>query len=213
MAASVSIDSQQQFRGFSLSDGHPTASALVSYDDASGFYLNGAVSAVERDSGPHWLGYQANAGFARRLSPVLSLDAGVARSGFDYRYPYPYRGGRWAHYTEAYVGASLRDFTARVSYAPNYYDHGVSTLYAEVEAGFQPAAEWRLSAHAGALTYLDAPAYVDRSARYDWRLAASRQIGRFELHSTLSGGGPRKSYVYGLGRSGTAVTVGASLNL
>jgi uncharacterized protein (TIGR02001 family) len=213
MAASVSIDSQQRFRGFSLSDGHPTASALVSYDDASGFYLNGSISAVERSGGPKLLGYQANAGFARRVSPVLSLDAGLVRSAFDYRYPYPYEGGRWTHYTEAYVGASLRDVTARLSYSPNYYDHGVSTLYAEMEAGFQPAEEWRLSAHVGALTYLDTPAYVDRSARYDWRLAASRQLGRFEVHSTLSGGGPRNSYVYGLGRSGTALTVGASLNL
>ena len=193
-----------------MSDGHPTASVLASYDDASGFYLNGSVSGVQRSGGPRLLGYQANAGFARRLNSALSLDAGVVRSAFDYHYAY---GARWTHYTEAYVGATFRDVTARVSYSPNYYDHGVSTLYAELETGFQPADEWRLSAHAGALTYLDAPAYIDRSTRYDWRVAASRQLGRFELHSALSGGGPRNSYVYGLGRSGTAVTVGASLNL
>lgn len=211
LAGSISLDSDQRFRGFSLSGGNPVATATMSYDDPSGAYANAALSTVARHGGPRLLGYQANVGYAQTLNSDLSVEAGVVHSVVNYRAADYGRAG----YTEAYVGASARNVAARLSYSPHYYQHGVSTLYGELQATFHPADHWRLSTHAGGLVYLDyagAPPGLDRSVRYDWQVAASRQLGRVELHSTLSGGGP-KAGLYRFGRSGTALTIGATLSL
>jgi uncharacterized protein (TIGR02001 family) len=209
VAGSVSVDSDNRYRGYSLSDGRPSATAQLSYDHVSGLYLSAAVTGVARRDGPDLLGYQANLGLARRVSSTVSLDAGVTHSVDRYRYlgiNYP------ASYDEAYIGANAHNVSARVSYSPHYFQSGVSTLYGEIEAGTQPAEKWRLSGHVGVLTYLTAPAYFETAARYDWRVGVSRQLGALEIHTALSGGGPREPYPYELGRSGTALTVGASLN-
>ena len=209
VALSLAVESDHRFRGYSLSDGRPTAAISAAYDDTSGFYLNGSLIGVYRRDDPDFLGYQANAGYARRLSPTLSIEGGVVHS--KYRYPYY---GRTASrsYTEAYVGAHLRDFTARLYYSPHYFAEGTSTAYAELEAAYQPAANWRLSAHAGALFYLTRPAYRDLPTSYDWRLSASRQFGRAEVHAALSGGGPGKDYYDYEYHDRTALTVGATLS-
>lgn len=211
LAGSISVDSDQRFRGFSLSDGRPTATLAASYDDQSGLYANADVMAVDRrHDGVGLLGYQVNGGFARRLSGILSVDGGIVRSEISY----PYHGRTvWDRYTEAYVGATLRNISARVSYSPHYYRSGFSTIYAELEGGFRPADNWRVSAHVGALGYLSAPYYASNAARYDWRVSVSRQIGQLELHSALSGGGPHRYDLYGFRHSGTALTFGASFNL
>jgi uncharacterized protein (TIGR02001 family) len=209
VAGSVFVDSDDRYRGYSLSDGRPTATAQLSYDHASGLYLNAAVTGVARRDGPDFLGYQANLGFARRVSSTISLDAGLTHSVDRYRYlgnNYP------ASYDEAYIGANAHNVSARVSYSPHYFQSGVSTLYGEIEAGTQTAEKWRVSGHVGVLTYLAAPALLDTASRYDWRVGVSRQLGAFEIHTALSGGGPRDRYPYVFGQSGTALTVGASLN-
>ena len=209
MAGSVTVDSDYRYRGYSLSDGKPVASAQLSYDDQSGFYLNGALTGVARSEGLDFLGYEANFGFARRVSTTVSVDAGVVRS--LYRYPV-YGVERSGSYDEAYVGLNAHNISARVSYSPHYFRPGATTLYGEVEAGFQPAAKWRLSGHAGVLKYLTAPEYFDDRTRFDWRLSASREFGRLELHSALSGGSARRRYSYHTGDSGIALTAGATLN-
>ena len=86
VAASAAIESDFRFRGFSLTDGHPAGTLQLSYDHSSGFYANGAASAVARDGGVDFLGYQVNAGFAQRVTPELSLDAGIVQRWFRYRY-------------------------------------------------------------------------------------------------------------------------------
>ena len=100
----------------------------------------------------------------------------------------------------------------RLYFSPDYFHPGVATLYGEVEAALQPSPKWRISAHVGALAYLSAPdAYrVSRVTRYDWRLGVARQLGSFELHAALSGGGPGKEYYSGSTHSKTAVTGGMS---
>jgi len=209
VAGTISVNSDDRYRGYSLSDGRPTATAQLSYDHASGLYLNGAVTGVARRDGPDLLGYQANIGFARRVSSTISLDAGLAHSLNRYRY----LGTNYsASYDEAYIGANAHNISARLSYSPHYFQNGVSTLYGELEAGTQPAPKWRLSGHVGVLTYLTAPIYFESRTRYDWRLGVSRELGAFEIHTALSGGGPRERYPYELGWSGTALTVGASLS-
>jgi uncharacterized protein (TIGR02001 family) len=183
VAIEAALQTDYRVRGYSVSDGEPTASVSVSYDDPSGIYVGGLAIATLRDGDPALLGIQGSAGYAVRLTPRLSLDGGVART----EYFYGYGTARNYHYTEAYVGIALPHVAARLSYSPDYYRAGVDTLYAEVDAGFEPAPNWFLSAHAGVLTYLDAPPPYSPRTRYDWRVGASRQFGPYAVHLDVSG--------------------------
>ncbi|HUE79358.1 MAG TPA: TorF family putative porin [Sphingomicrobium sp.] len=209
VALSLAVESDYRFRGYSLSSGRPTASVNLAYDSPSGLYLYGSVAGVHRNDGADLLGYQANIGYAKRLTPTASVDAGVIH--FQSRYPY-FGSTQSSHYTEAYVAAHVREFTARVFYSPHYFRDGVSTAYGELDAAIQPSANWRLNAHVGLLAYLTTPVYFDRSTSYDWRLRASRQFGAVEVHAAVTGGGPGKDYYGGAAHDRTALTVGGSLN-
>ena len=193
------MQTDYRIRGYSISDGQPSASLSVSYDDPSGVYLGGSAVATIRDGDPELLGIQANLGYAMRLSPTVSIDGGVSRT----QYFYGYGTSRNFDYTEIYLGLALPIVAARLSYSPDYYRDGTSTLYAELDGGFEPAPDWFLSAHVGALTYLDTPPVFLPRTRYDWRLGASRQLGRFAVHVDVSGrilGEPNGYFPYALSR-------------
>lgn len=207
---SVHVESDYRFRGRTLSAARPTAALQLSYDHPSGLYFTASGIGVASRDGPDALGYQLNAGYARRLGSDVSVEAGVIRS----QYGSNYSTGRAAHYTEGYVGITRRQLTARVYYSPDYFYKDYESLYGELEAGFDPAPNWRISGHVGALKYVSLPDhfYGSRATRYDWRVGASRQFGRFEIHAALSGGGPGKQY-YRYGRHNlTALTAGASFS-
>lgn len=169
-------------RGYSVSDGNPAASLALSYDDPSGAYLGATVIASWHDGEPELSGLQANAGYAVRIAPQLSLDAGVSHS--EYRYTYR---NRRLGYTELYLGVSAPHLSVRLNYSPDYGRSDNSTLYAEVEGGIEPATDWLLSAHAGVFSYLGKhPAFLPRE-RYDWRIGAARRFGASALRLDLSG--------------------------
>ena len=50
LAANLEVDTDNRFRGVSLSGGKPSLRAGVSYDDASGFYTGMSATDVELDS-------------------------------------------------------------------------------------------------------------------------------------------------------------------
>ncbi|MDB5707010.1 MAG: hypothetical protein JWN66_4126 [Sphingomonas bacterium] len=178
--------------------------ADLGYDHASGLYLG--ASAVTDLNRAAVIGLQGNIGYARRLSPTLSIDGGVVRS----EYLSSFSGGRAAHYTELYLGLTRRSLSARAYYSPDYFRTGARTLYGEVEGVIHPAAQWRLNGHVGALTRLGAlPLYTQRTS-YDWRLGVTRQLGHFDVHAAVSGGGPGADYYAGRRRDRTALVVGAA---
>ena len=183
VAIEAALQTDYRVRGYSVSEGEPAASLSVTYDDPSGAYLGALAIGSIRDGDPDLLGIQGSAGYAIRLTPRLSLDGGVART----EYFNGYGTTRNYHYTEAYVGLALPNVAARLSYSPDYYRAETDTLYAEVDGGFEPAPDWFLSAHAGALTYLDAPPVYSPRTRYDWRIGASRQLGPYAIHLDVSG--------------------------
>jgi hypothetical protein len=85
-------------------------------------------------------------------------------------------------------------------------------LYGEIETGFEPKRHWRISAHAGMLVYLNkASKYGAGSTHRDWRISVSRQFGRLQIHSALSGAGPSEYYGYRVHKK-TALTAGASFS-
>jgi uncharacterized protein (TIGR02001 family) len=207
VAGSVAIDSDYRLRGYSLSDNQPTASLQVNYDDKSGLYFTFSAL-TELGHGGRFLGVIGNAGYAKRLNERVTLDAGVIRSQLRSAGPdaFGYK------YTEIYAGAYVGPITGRIYYSPDYRTPGLSTIYGELEAGFEPARNWRVSAHVGMLTYLNSKSfYRGGNTHQDWRVGVSRQFGNFEIHSALSGGHPYEYSGYRVHKK-VAATVGGSFS-
>jgi uncharacterized protein (TIGR02001 family) len=183
VAIEAALQTDYRVRGYSISDGNPAASVSLSYDDPTGIYLGGSVIGTIDDDEPALLGIQGSAGYAMRLSPALAIDAGVSKT----QYFYGYGTSTNYDYTEVYLGLALPRVAARLSYSPDYYRNETETLYGEIDAGFEPAENWFLSAHAGVLNYLDTPPFYVPKQAYDWRIGASRQFGRYGVHVDVSG--------------------------
>jgi uncharacterized protein (TIGR02001 family) len=205
-AGSLGIESDYRLRGYSLTNDQPALTAQISYDHRSGAYLNvSGLAEIGRER--RFLGVIAAAGYAKRVNERLTVDGGVLR--------YQLRGASGGRpgfeYTEVYAGAYAGRLSGRISYSPDYRRSGLSTVYAELEAGVEPASGWRLSGHLGLLTYLNSTyGYGAGAAQTDWRIAAARQLGRVELHTAVSGGAPSSYYGYRVHK--TAVTAGASVS-
>lgn len=205
VAASVGVDSDYRLRGYSLTNDHPALTGQVSYDDPSGLYLSASGLGDLGDSG-RFLGVIADVGYAKRVGQHVTVDAGVLRSQIGSAYA----GGLGYKYTELYVGAYAGPIAGRLYYSPDYRTSGQSTLYGELEAGFEPAKNWRLSGHVGLLTYLNSSRYWESGETHrDWRISLARQFGGFEIHSALSGGG-RRTYYGGRLHKQAAFTIGGS---
>jgi uncharacterized protein (TIGR02001 family) len=207
LGGSVAVDSDYRLRGYSLTDNQPAVSAQLTYDHSSGFYFN--LSALEQlNHDPRFLGVIGNVGYARRVSPHVTLDAGVLRSQIrsagDNDRPFKY--------TEFYAGAFVGPVSGRIYYSPDYRYDGQSTLYGEIEAGFEPKANWHVSGHVGMLTYLNSPSIYDSGSTHrDWRISVARTFGSFEIHTAFSGGGPSRYLGYRVHKT-SALTAGASLS-
>jgi uncharacterized protein (TIGR02001 family) len=207
VAATVGVDSDYRLRGYSLTNDHPAISGSVSYDHSSGFYFSLAGLADLRAE-PRFLGIIGNVGYARKVGTVVTIDGGVLR--YQIRSAESDKPG--FEYTEFYGGASVGLVTGRVYYSPHYRTDALPTLYGEVEAGFEPADKWRLSGHVGVLTYLKSSYYYRSGETHrDWRVTLSRRLGRFELHSAISAGGPSSYQGYRLHKK-VALTAGASVS-
>jgi uncharacterized protein (TIGR02001 family) len=206
VAGSIALDSDYRLRGYSLTDDRPAFSAQLSYDDPSGIYLS-LTGLTELGSPRRFLGGIGNIGYAKRLNSNVTLEAGVVRS--QIRAAVPEALG--FKYTEIYAGAYVGIVSGRIYYSPDWRTGHQQTLYGEIEAGFEPLANWRLSGHLGLLTHLDSsPYYRAGETQGDWRIAAARQLGRFELHAAISQGGPERRYGYLMHRK-VALTVGGSV--
>lgn len=176
-----------------------------------GIYADGSATVVlARDDDARFLGYQVDAGIAKRIGDLWTVDAGVAHNQFHAAYA----GGFAYSYTDGYVGATHGALSAYVFVSPNYYAHENWTLYGQLEGNLTPAKNWRLSAHVGSLIHLYTPTGYGRrpKTQYDWRLGVARELSAFEIHAALSGGGPGRQFYYGGTHSRTALTAGASVN-
>lgn len=183
IAVEAAIQSDYRLRGYSLSDEKPVASVSLAYDDPSGFYLGGTASGTIRGGDPEPFALQGNIGYAGRVAPGVSIDGGVSRS----QYYSGYGTSRNYHYTELYLGLATPIVTTRVRFSPDYFRADTPTIYVEAEGGIEPAKDWFLSAHAGALSYLEKPPFYLARRRYDWRLGVSRLFGPWGVHADLSG--------------------------
>ena len=179
ISVSTSLESDYRFRGISLSNGRPALTASIAYDDSSGAYLG--ASAIAQDTahaGVQMLGYVEYIGFATPKRGGVALDFGVNNETLT-----AYADREYVlRYTEAYVGLTSSNISAHVYYSPNYFRAGASTLYADVDGAFRPAAHWRLFGHVGVLTPTGpADVQTNRRERYDLRAGVAREFQRSEV--------------------------------
>jgi uncharacterized protein (TIGR02001 family) len=195
LGGSLSFQTDDYFRGRSLSEGRPVATLSLSYDDASGFYAAGAATGVAtRRDGVKLLGFQENLGFARKIGTGPTIDVGLTNANYsDY-----FSGGYHAEYREAYVGLITEHLSTHIHYSPHYFRGGISTLYADADGVLRPLPLWRLTGHVGVLTQLDGPRPTgEPRTRYDWRVGLGRRLGPLDLQLAWTQGGPERDYYDG----------------
>ncbi|MBU3078111.1 TorF family putative porin [Sphingomonas quercus] len=206
LGGGIGVESDYRLRGYSLSAGRPVATGQLGYDHSSGLYVDGYAVAMFAQGRAHFLGWDTNIGYARRLGTGAAADLGVIRR----QYRASYAGGRASRYTELYAGLTLQPIVVRLYYSPDSFVRDASTLYGEVEGTLIPSRDWRIGGHVGALAFVDDGG--GRPVRYDWRLSATRLLGSFDVHAALSGGRPGRQYYDGRAHDRTALTAGASWN-
>lgn len=208
VGATASIFSDDQFRGYSLSQGRPVAILDVDYDDPSGLYAGASATGMLRSGGdPAPLGFQVDGGYATRLSSGTSLDFGITHSSYSH-----YSSG--SSYTEVYAGIVSGGLSSRISLSPHYFETGGWAAYGEVNGVIKAAPKWSLDGHLGVLMPLGRSSLAGSyRANFDWRIGVTHEIGRLAVHAAWSDGAPGRDYYGEQHHSRSALVVGASLAL
>ncbi len=198
MSFSAAIDSDDRFRGLSLSHGRPDLRFDLGYDHPTGLYAGAslAVASGRMQQNP-LIHYTAYAGWVSAPRTGVSWEGGVSHTHIGDRERYDY--------DELYTGLITEAASARLSYSPHYYGHDVQTLYADLSGGKRLSGRVRVFAHAGWLTRLSG-AWGLRS-RYDVSAGVATTIRAYELRLSVTQGPPL--YSWGREDGGTALVVSA----
>lgn len=205
LGGALSVDSDYRLRGVSLTDNRPALALSLAYDHGSGAYAGAAVVAHDfADGGGRLLGHMEYVGYAVQGRGGYAWDVGLSNQDFV-----PYGPQRFhLRYSEAYVGVSKGDLSARVYYSPNYLPSWGTTTYLDLNGVLRPADNWRLSGHAGALVPTGGGGGSVRT-RYDLRLGVARDFKAGEIRANLSTAFPTPRALSS--RTGLALVVGASV--
>jgi uncharacterized protein (TIGR02001 family) len=210
VGATVSIFSDDRFRGYSLSDGRPVGTFDFAYDDSSGFYADAAATGVVRQGSPAALGAQFNAGYARQLKSGTTLDFGATYATYSH---YSNSGGRKS-YGEIYAGIARGALSSRIFLSPHYSEAGLWTAYGEINGTISPARKWSIDAHAGVLLPLRTPGNEENyRPAFDARLGVTRELGPLSLHASWVLGEHGREYYGDRARGGSAFVLGATFAL
>ncbi len=207
LGATVTLASQDRFRGYSVSDGYPATTFALSYDDAAGPYVEGSIMlAGNLSDGLERSRFEANAGYALRLKQGPTLDAGVVHAEYAGYRIY----GSQAVFTEFYAGLITGHIQAHVHYAPTYFQRGVSTFYTDLDGTTEIAPRLRLSAHVGALFQLNGHHEAAGTRTQDWRIGASTDLRKLTFELALSSGSEKRSFYGAVKSGGTALLFSVS---
>lgn len=177
----LALMTDDSFRGQSISDGRPTLTADLSYDDVSGLYAGFATAVgFMADDAPRFLRGAVFGGYSHKIATGVALDGGVIVRHYTDAATFTYL----PTFGEAYIGLIGRRISARLFHAPHY--GGGPATYGELNALLLEKGPWSLSAHAGILS---SPPDETRGRHVDtdWRLSAVRQLGRFRLSASFVG--------------------------
>lgn len=204
----MGIESAYRSRGHAVSADKPVLTGELSYDDKSGVYASAGGVFLIGGGDPGVLALRGDLGFAKRVTPRLTIDVGVTHTQYVARR----NATRDTGYTEIYAGMTRGIVSARLYYSPNYFASGIGTLYGEIELAIEPAKNWSIFGHAGRLAYVQLPANSGRRSQNDWSLGAARRLGRIDVHAAVSGGGPGRDFYLAAYHDRTAATAGISYN-
>lgn len=208
IGASLTIASQDRFRGYSVSDGYPAATLSLSYDDARGPYVEASIMAAgTSEDGVKRYRFEENAGYALRIASGPTIDAGIVHADYSGYRIY----GRRAVYTEYYAGLVMGRVSAHLHYAPDYYQHGVAALYGDVDGSLALTPRLRAIGHVGLLRQIDGPREPAGRRMHDWSLGAVRDVGRLSVQATLASGSRKRSFYGEAKHGGTALIVAATI--
>ncbi|MDN3919857.1 TorF family putative porin [Roseateles violae] len=182
---SVSLQSDQRYRGISLSDERPQAQASLGYDGVSGWYGGALLGRARFDAyrqSTMLLGYLGRVG---PLATDLDAEAGLLLSHFASENAYDYG--------ELYAGLIAPRWRLRLHLSPDYFGRDMRSLYADLELNRPLDAAWQLFAHLGVLQGLGGSAVHAHDTQADLRLGAAWRHGAYELQLSWVGvqrGGP-----------------------
>lgn len=180
LGASASLVSDYSVRGISLSQGRPEPQLRIDYDASGGWYLGALAAGVSLPDSNARQQLLAYGGYAQRLSPGLSWEAGALDVSFLHDTEYRYH--------EFYAGLADGGTSARLYYSPAYYGNG-KTLYAELNHTVPLRGHLSLSAHLGLLRPFGDSGEGQRQT-IDGRLTLGMDFGELNLQLALLGAAP-----------------------
>lgn len=186
-SGSVTLMSDNRFRGVSLSDGQPDVRAGLGIDLAGGWYAGTSVTRAELwpdHRRPQWLFYGGRSGV---WEAGRSWELGATRVHFASAGHYDY--------SEFYAGLLGPTVQARLYVSPDYFGRGLRSGYLELDGQWSLPLGVRALAHAGALAVSRGTGYdvYARRRRADLRLGLAHSLGEAELQlawSAAQRGGP-----------------------
>ena len=201
ISGNVTLVSDYRFRGISLSDQKPAAQLSAGYDHPSGWYAGAFASTVQLlDRSGRELQLLPYAGYAQRVSPGLSWDAGAGYSSFS--------GARARNYAEVHGGVSSENVSTRLYYSPDYFGQGSATLYAEVNAARRVVESIQLFGHLGVLRSRNPGIGYERPIQYQFDIQAGTSVDLDKFNVQLAWVASDKTYtVYPFSESRNRSTV------
>lgn len=183
LAGNVTLQSNQTFRGETISRDDPGIAVALSVDSDTGLYVGADASFAAGSGKPRFTAANQYAGYAVKRG-ALSLEAGVVHRNYGSMFDTAYR----KQFFEFYAGASFRRIRLRAYVSPDYLIDGRTTYYIDASAGLATISRWRIDGHAG--LSLIPPDLTERQGYLrtyaDWSLRASRPLGRFTFSAAVT---------------------------
>ena len=202
IGASLTLANEDRFRGYSVSNGYPAATFSLSYDDASGPYVEASVMAAGKPSeGVERYRFEENAGYALRIANGPTIDAGIVHADYSGYRIY----GQTAVFTEVYAGLIVKRLSAHIHYSPNYFQRGVATLYSDVDGAVPLTPRLHLSAHYGFLVQTKGPHEAAGRTARDWRVGAATDVRNLTFELAVASGAKKRSFYGGARVWGSAL--------
>jgi uncharacterized protein (TIGR02001 family) len=200
--ATLSVESDDRYRGVSRSDSRPDIRLTLNHDASGHWYAGGSLSRAALDADRFHPQLIAYGGWLGPRIEGRTVEVGMSATGFA--------GVSGYDYAEVYAGVLAERWSSRLYYAPNYYGQRVQVAYLEFDSHWPLERDARLFAHVGALVPLAGARGSADKRRLDAMVGAGIVVARWDLHvaaTSVTPGGPYPAVFSG---RRTALAVGAS---
>ena len=173
VAVDVSVASDNDFRGNSLSNHTAVVALAAAFDHPDGWFA-GALASEARFRSDHRTSPQlvTDAGYAQRLSSGLSWEVGATATFFPNASIY--------NYSEVFAGLAADTWSTRLYVSPEYYGQHARSEYLEFNLARPLGERLRLLGHVGAQHSRTAVHYGSATT-FDVRFGVSAQFGFGQL--------------------------------